>query len=241
MSLGRLPSESMTQRAGDPPVGTRQNAMSRPSGDSLAWKSHVGGTDFVERSDPPVARIEPADFDAASGQVGLVVAVEGIEVWTLGLVFPRNLGSGEPAREENRAGAGPRGHVRPAAPGPGIAVASREPHGLPRRQHAMLGAVGAADADVGPFVPRIRAVQAIDVQDPATVGRPARAEVEMLRPGRDAHAIRPIGIARPDLIAFRARPVKRDPAAVGAEPQAVWKSLERVMNSNRRVVLLFEA
>src|SRR5262249_17884949 len=120
--------------------------------------------------DAPVARVEPADLGAASRELGLVVAVEVVDVGPLRLEVPGDLGTGEARREEDGAVAGPGRHVGSAAAGLRVAVARREPHGLPAREHAVLAAVGAADADVGPVVPRVLGGAVVDVEDPSAVG-----------------------------------------------------------------------
>ena len=66
---------------------------------------------------------------------------------------------------------------------------------------------------------------AVDVEDPAAVGRPARAEVEVARFRRDADPVRTIGVTRPDLVTLRACEMVSDPFAVGTQAQAIGKSL----------------
>ena len=181
MRRGFLPSASITQIAGGPPVFARQKATYLPSGDSLARKSQTGGSLLRQYGDPPVARVEPANLGAASSEFGLVVAVEVVDIGALRLEFPGNLGSRKAARKEDGAVAGPCGHVRSASPSFRVAVRRREPHGLSAREHAVLAAIGATDADIGPVVPRFFAGEAVDIEDPASVRRPTGAEVEVPR------------------------------------------------------------
>ena len=77
----------------------------------------------------------------------------------------------------------------------------------------MLAPIRATDADVGPVVPRVFAGLAVDVEDPAAVRRPARAEVKVARFRGDANPVRAVGIAGPDLIALRTREMEGDPLA----------------------------
>src|SRR5439155_15534075 len=158
-------------------------------------------------------------------ELGLELAVEVVDVRALRLEFPRHLGTRQAAREEDGAVAGPCGHVRPTAPRLRVAVGRREPHGLAACEHPVLAAIGATDADVGPVVPRVFAGSAVDVEDPAAVRRPARAEVEVTRLRGDADPVRTVGVAGPDLVTLRAREVEGDPSAVGTEAQAIGESL----------------
>ena len=178
-----------------------------------------------QRRDPAVARVEPADFRAATRELGLIVAVEVVDVRAMGLKFPGNPGLRQAAREENGAVAGPCGHIRPAAPRLGIAIRRREPHRLIIREHPVLGAVAASDADVGPVVSRLFAGTAIHIKNPAPVWRPVRAEVEVARFRGDLGPVGTIGVARPDLVALGTREMVSNPLAVGTEREAIGKSL----------------
>ena len=225
MRRGFLPSASITQIAGASPVFARQKATYLPSGDSLARKSQTGGSTLRQDGDAPVARVEPADLGAASGELGLEVAVEVVDVGALRLEFPRDLGSREASGKEDGAVARPGGHVRSASPSFRVAVGRREPHGLSAGEHAVFAAIGATDADVGPVVPRVFAGEAVDVEDPAPVRRPTGAEVEVPRLGGDADAVRSVGVAGPDLVALRTREMEGNPPPVGTEAQAIGEAL----------------
>ena len=80
---------------------------------------------------------------------------------------------GRSARKQNAAVARPGGQVRSAAARLHDRRRSRRTTSPARVEHAMLAAVGPADAHVGPIVARMLAVMAIDVHDPLAVGRPS--------------------------------------------------------------------
>src|SRR5205085_12087202 len=121
----------------------------------------------------------------------------------------------------------PRRQVRPAAPIGRVSVGRTEPLRLSVGQNAMLRAVGAADADIRPVVAGVALEVTVLVEDPPPVWRPARAEVEMVGMPDDAHAVRTVGVARPDFVAARARQMKRDAPPVRAEAQSVRKPFPR--------------
>src|SRR3989442_8364821 len=85
----------------------------------------------------------------------------------------------------------------------------------------MVGAVRTADADVRPVVPGAALEVTVLVQNPLPVGRPARAKIEMVRVSEDADAICAVRIARPDLVASRAREMERYAPSVRAKTQPV--------------------
>src|SRR5439155_23586039 len=76
-------------------------------------------------------------------------------------------------------------------------------------------------------MPRIALVVTVLVQNPPSVRRPARAEVKMIRVSDNAHAIRAIGIARPNLVPTRARKMKRHTPPIRAETQAIGQPFTR--------------
>src|SRR4026209_1268222 len=63
------------------------------------------------------------------------------------------------------------------------------------------------------------------IQNPLPIRRPACAKVEMIRVTDDAHPIFAVNTRRPDLVAARAREVKRYTASIRAETQSVRQPL----------------
>src|SRR5580704_4625141 len=163
----------------------------------------VGERDYLA-----VCRIQPADFRPTAGKLRFVVAVEMVDVGPLRLKLPSGPRIWQATWKEDAAVARPSRQVRSAAARLRVSISCREPHGLAFGQHAVLGAVGPADAHVGPFVVRIFLIGAIDVKDPFSVRRPARAKVEMRRLCRDPETVFALEVASPDLIPFPAGEVE---------------------------------
>ena len=225
MRRGFLPSASITQIAGAPPVFARQNAMYLPSGDSLARKSQTGGSLCVRTVTRPSRGSSRQISVPPRASSGLKSRLKWSTSGRFGWNSQGTLDPGKRRGKRMRAVAGPCGHVRTASSCLRIAVSRREPHRLAAREHPVFAAIGSPDADVGPVVTRVFAGLAIDVKDPAAVRRPARAEVEVTRLRGDADAVRTVGVARPDLVTLRTREVECDPLTVGAQAQAIGESL----------------
>jgi hypothetical protein len=187
--------------------------MVDPSGDSDARKSQVGGSLRVSGVMAPPCGSSRQISDPPARELRLELAVEVIDVRLSDRYSPGDFRAGKALREKDGAILRPGRHVRPAAARRSAAVGRRKPHGLPLVQHAVLAAVRAADADVGPVMPGSDPASAVHVQNPRAVGRPVRAKIEVALSRGYAHSIAAIEVARPDLVAFRARKVERDSAA----------------------------
>src|SRR5437762_10275919 len=76
-------------------------------------------------------------------------------------------------------------------------------------------------------MPRVVLVMAVLVQNPPSVRRPARAKVKMIRMSDNAHPIRAIGIARPNLVSARAGKMERHAPPIRTETQAIGQPFTR--------------
>ena len=218
-----LPSASITHIAGGSPVFARQKAVDLPSGDSLA-----------EIPDRWITMRQ--DGDASIAHFGLQISVpprasSGLKSrlkWsTSGAVagIPREplIPAGDEEKGLSHRESTPG--RSPTAPRLRVAVSCREPHGLPAGEHAAFAAIGATDAYVGPVMPGIVAITAVDVENPAPIGGPARAEIEVPCLCCDADPVFAFRVAGPDLVSLRTCEMERDPRAVGTERKAIGKSL----------------
>lgn len=177
--------------------------------------------------DCSVGRVKTADFSAAAGKIRFKFAIEMIDVGATSLEFPRDFGVRQAAREENLAVGSPCRNVRAAAARFHVAIAGGEPHRLAASEDLVLRAIRTSDADIGPVVAGILSGETIDVQDPATVRRPARPEVKMTGLRGDSNSILPFKVGRPDLVSLTGREVEGDPFLVGTEAETVWQSFAR--------------
>src|SRR2546423_5802538 len=74
---------------------------------------------------------------------------------------------------------------------------------------------------------RVALVMTVLVQNPPSVRRPARAKVKMIRVSDNAHPIRAIRIARPNLVSARTRKMERNAPPIRTETQAIGQSFAR--------------
>src|SRR5262249_11396980 len=159
-------------------------------------------------------------FSSATCQLWFEIAVEMIDVGSLRLEFPRNLGSGQAPGIQDGAVTRPDRHVRTAAARHGIAVRRGEPHRLPACDHAVFPAIRAADTDIRPVVTGILSIETVNIHDPLSIRRPVGSEVEMLGFSGKTDAVRSVDVAGPDLITLRAGQMEGHSPSVRAEAQA---------------------
>ena len=165
-----------------------------------------------------------SDQGPAAGGLRLVLAIKVVRVSASRLILPRNFGIRYSTREEQLSIGSPDGEIRTAALRSRRTVRRTKPLRLRLCQHALLAAVAAVDAQVGPIMPRVAAELTIVVRDPFAVGRPTWTEVQVIRMGCNQLATLTVQVARPDLISMWTRQMKRNSLAVRAQTQAVWQS-----------------
>ena len=104
------------------------------------------------------------------------------------------------------------------------AVGGCEPHGLTLGEHSQSGPIRATHADVGPVVSWIHRGVAVLKDQPLTIGRPTGSEIQMTGLGGDLHPVAPVGVARPDLVAFATGQMEGHALSVWAEAVTVGQS-----------------
>ena len=98
----------------------------------------------------------------------------------------------------------------------------------------MFGAIGASDTKIGPIMPRVGHMVAVEVEQPLSIRGPDGSEIEMRRIGGDDLSVRAIEVANHDFITPNACCVKSNSGRVGAEadpirkPFALMRDLARV-------------
>jgi len=202
-----LPSASITQIPGAPPVSARTER------DVLAVRGFASRGKIPERrvalrqdGDTTLARVDTADLGAASGELGLEVAVEVVDIGALRLVFPGDPGIRQTSRGRgwSRRGSTRAGSIHRRASLDRRRFAANHID-LPLVSNPVLAPIRAPDADVGPVVPRVFGGSAVDVEDPA-----ARPATSSCRSRGDPAARRrgpgfePSAVAGPDLVTLRA-------------------------------------
>ena len=92
-----------------------------------------------------------------------------VSVGPLGLKLPRDLGTGQPSRQEDLAVARPARQIRAAAVILLIPIRGAKPHDLCLGEQMILGSVRTGDAKVAPIVTGVGFEVAILIEDPLPV------------------------------------------------------------------------